>query len=122
MLARAELRTAEGDAGEARTLLEAAHTTFVSLGARPALARADVLAACLAAAHATPPTYPAGLTAREVEVLHLVAQGLTDAQVAERLFLGTRTVNQHLRNIYNKLGVSSRAAATRFVTEHGLLP
>jgi DNA-binding NarL/FixJ family response regulator len=63
---------------------------------------------------------PAGLSAREVEVLRLVAEGLTDAQVAERLYLSTRTVNQHLRSIYNKLGVSTRAAATRFAVEHGL--
>jgi class 3 adenylate cyclase len=63
---------------------------------------------------------PGGLSAREIEVLRLVAEGLTDAQVAERLFLSRRTVNQHLRSIYNKLGVSTRAAATRFAVEHGL--
>ena len=53
-------------------------------------------------------------------MLRLVAEGLTDAQVAERLFLSRRTVNQHLRSIYNKLGVSTRAAATRFAVERGL--
>jgi DNA-binding NarL/FixJ family response regulator len=55
-----------------------------------------------------------------VEVLRLVAEGLTDAQVAERLVLSPRTVSQHLRSVYNKLGVSSRAAATRFAIEHHL--
>jgi non-specific serine/threonine protein kinase len=70
---------------------------------------------------APPPSYPAGLTAREVEVLRLVAQGLTNARVAERLFLSPRTVNAHLRTIYGKIGVSSRAAATRFASEHGLV-
>src|SRR5260370_2244124 len=60
----------------------------------------------------TPPTYPAGLTAREEEVLRLVAQGLTDAQVAEHLIISPRTVNWHLTSIYSKLGVSSRTAAT----------
>jgi non-specific serine/threonine protein kinase len=70
---------------------------------------------------APPPSYPAGLTAREVEVLRLVAQGLTNARVAERLFLSPRTVNAHLRTIYGKVGVSSRAAATRFASEHGLV-
>jgi DNA-binding NarL/FixJ family response regulator len=55
-----------------------------------------------------------------VEVLRLVAQGMTDGQVADQLFLSTRTVNQHLRNIYNKLGVSTRNAATRFAIDHGL--
>jgi DNA-binding CsgD family transcriptional regulator len=67
------------------------------------------------------PRYPAGLSAREVEVLRLVAQGLTDAEVAERLFLSPRTVSQHLRSVYNKLGVSSRTVATRFAVEHGLV-
>ncbi len=58
--------------------------------------------------------YPAGLTAREVEVLRLVAQGLSDAQIAEQLVISSRTVNWHLTSIYSKLGVSSRAAATRY--------
>src|SRR6266702_735004 len=66
------------------------------------------------------PTYPAGLTAREVDVLRLVAQGLSDAQVAEKLVISPRTVNSHLTSIYNKLGVDSRAAATRFAVEHQL--
>jgi ATP/maltotriose-dependent transcriptional regulator MalT len=65
--------------------------------------------------------YPAGLTKREVEVLRLIAQGLTDAQVAERLVLSAHTVHAHLRSIYGKLGVTSRAAATRFAVEHSLL-
>ncbi len=66
------------------------------------------------------PTYPAGLTAREVDVLRLVAQGLSDAQVAEKLVISPRTVNSHLTSIYNKLGVDSRAAATRFAVKHQL--
>jgi DNA-binding CsgD family transcriptional regulator len=65
--------------------------------------------------------YPAGLSAREVEVLRLVAAGLTSAEVAERLFLSPRTVQAHLYRIYNKLGVSSRSAATRFAIEHRLV-
>ncbi|HEY6407439.1 MAG TPA: helix-turn-helix transcriptional regulator, partial [Ktedonobacteraceae bacterium] len=72
-----------------------------------------------------PPTHhashPAGLTAREVEVLRLVAQGLSDAQVAEQLIVSPRTVNWHLTSIYSKLGVNSRAAATRYAIEHHLL-
>ncbi len=67
------------------------------------------------------PTYPAGLTAREVEVLRLVAQGLTDAQVAEHLIISRRTVNWHLTSIYSKLQVSSRSAATRYAIEQHLL-
>jgi predicted ATPase/DNA-binding CsgD family transcriptional regulator len=60
------------------------------------------------------------LTKREIEILRLVAQGLMDAQVAERLVLSPRTVNAHLTSIYNKLGVNSRSAATRYAIEHGL--
>jgi predicted ATPase/DNA-binding CsgD family transcriptional regulator len=67
------------------------------------------------------PEYPAGLTPREVEVLGLVAEGLTNAQVAQRLFLSPRTVHRHLNSIYHKLGVSTRTAASRFALEHGLL-
>jgi DNA-binding NarL/FixJ family response regulator len=63
---------------------------------------------------------PAGLSKRELDVLRLVAQGLTDAEVAEQLFLARRTVNTHLTSIYTKLGVNSRSAATRYAVEHGL--
>lgn len=69
----------------------------------------------------TEATYPAGLTQREVDVLRLVAQGMTDAQVATKLVLSTRTVGTHLRSIYHKLGVSTRSASTRFAVEHHLL-
>ncbi len=65
--------------------------------------------------------FPAGLTAREVEVLRWVAMGLTDAQVAEKLVISPRTVSTHLTSIYNKLGVATRSAATRFAVEHHLV-
>jgi DNA-binding NarL/FixJ family response regulator len=68
-----------------------------------------------------PATYPDGLTAREVEVLHLVARGLTNDQVAELLVISPRTVNTHLTSIYGKIGVTSRAAATRYAIEHQLV-
>jgi predicted ATPase/DNA-binding CsgD family transcriptional regulator len=61
-----------------------------------------------------------GLTTREIEVLALVAEGLTDAEVAERLVVSIRTVHAHLRSIYRKIDVHSRSAATRFALEHGL--
>ena len=70
---------------------------------------------------AAPEPYPAGLSAREAEVLGLVATGLTNAEVAERLFLSSRTVNWHLSSIYRKLGSHSRTEAARFAIEHGLL-
>ena len=65
--------------------------------------------------------FPAGLTARELEVLRWVAMGLTDAQVAEKLVISPRTVSTHLTSIYNKLGVTTRSAATRFAVEHHLV-
>jgi predicted ATPase/DNA-binding CsgD family transcriptional regulator len=62
-----------------------------------------------------------GLTAREIEVLRLVSQGLTTPQIAERLIISSRTADAHLRSIYSKLDVSSRAAATRYAIEHKLI-
>ncbi len=62
-----------------------------------------------------------GLSPREIEVLRLVAEGLTDGQVAQRLYLSPRTVGNHLRSIYKKLGVPSRAAAARAAVEQGLI-
>ena len=78
-------------------------------------------AGAVAASLAKAPPYPARLTAREVEVLRLVAQGLTDRQVAEQLIISPRTVNTHLNSIYNKLDVDTRAAATRFAVERRLV-
>ena len=62
----------------------------------------------------------AGLTARELEVLRLVAGGLTNAQVAQALSVTSHTVNAHLTAIYGKLGVTSRAGAIRYALEHQL--
>jgi DNA-binding NarL/FixJ family response regulator len=69
----------------------------------------------------SPPAYPDGLTAREVEVLRLLAQGWTDAQIAEELVISPRTVNNHLTSIYSKIQVSSRSAATRYAIDHQLV-
>jgi predicted ATPase/DNA-binding CsgD family transcriptional regulator/tRNA A-37 threonylcarbamoyl transferase component Bud32 len=66
-------------------------------------------------------SYPNNLTTREVEVLRLIAQGWTDAQIAEHLVISLRTANKHATTIYSKIGVSSRSAATRFVIEHRLV-
>ncbi len=60
------------------------------------------------------------LSPREMDVLRLLAQGLTSAQIAEQLVIGVVTVNFHVRSIYSKLGVSSRSAATRYALEHHL--
>jgi ATP/maltotriose-dependent transcriptional regulator MalT len=67
------------------------------------------------------PALPAGLTQREVEVLRLVAGGLTNNEIAAELFLSAKTVSRHLSNIFTKIGVSSRARATAFALEHHLV-
>ncbi len=67
------------------------------------------------------PLSPNELSGREIEVLRLVAQGLTDAQIAQTLIISPRTVNAHLRSIYSKLGMTSRHAATRYAIEHRLV-
>ena len=72
----------------------------------------------------TDPSAPAGLehlTPRQIEVLRLVARGMTNNEIAEALFLSRRTVHAHLRSIFHKLGVGHRSAATRYAIQHGLL-
>src|SRR5580698_10343289 len=64
----------------------------------------------------------AGLTAREVEVLILLARGLSNRQIAERLVVTPKTAGNHVEHIYAKIGASSRAAAAMFAVQHGLLP
>ncbi len=68
----------------------------------------------------TPDQFPGGLSAREVEVLRLLAAGLPNAEIAERLFLSEHTIRAHLRRIYSKLGLTTRAEAIRFAVEHHL--
>ena len=65
---------------------------------------------------------PAGLTAREVEVLRLLARGLSNKAIAEQLVISPRTAGKHVEHIYSKIDASSRAAAGLFAMRHGLLP
>jgi DNA-binding NarL/FixJ family response regulator len=94
-------------------------------GARDGVFDADAVRAVVAAAEGAPVKtrrpLPAGLTERQVEVLRLLAQGLTNHQIAERLFVSPRTAEHHVQDIYVKIGVSSRAAAALFAMEHELL-
>lgn len=103
-----------GDHERARLELEAARTAFEHLGARrDAREAADILGI-----GAEP---PGGLSAREVEVLRLVAAGKTNRQIATAMKLSEHTISRHLQNIFTKLGVSSRAAATAFAVDRGLV-
>jgi DNA-binding NarL/FixJ family response regulator len=104
-----------GDEDAALLELGAARAAFARLGARPDLARIEALAE-LAAAFDTH-----GLTERELEVLRHLAAGETNRAIATQLVLSVRTIDRHVSNIYAKLGVSSRAAATAHAHQHGLL-
>lgn len=113
-----DTRRKSGLEEEAAGLLEQVRLICTPLHARPALAEVAARVAML-----TPRddgNLAGGLTRREVEVLRLVAEGLTDAVVGQHLFISPRTVSQHLRSVYAKLDLPSRAAATRYAVEHNL--
>lgn len=95
--------------------LDAARRVFEELEAAPALARVAELS------RQPTSTAPGGLTRREVDVLKLVATGVTNRDVAETLVISEKTVARHLSNIFGKLGISSRASATAYAYEHDLV-
>lgn len=95
--------------------LDAARTVFSRLGATPDLARVEELSRTRRSES------PGGLTNREMEVLTLVAAGRSNRQIASALVISERTVARHVSNIFTKLDVSSRAAATAFALKHGLI-
>jgi DNA-binding NarL/FixJ family response regulator len=103
-----------GDEDTATIELDAARQGFTRLGAAPELRRLDALVSVAAS-----PTDR--LTSREVQVLGLVATGRTNRAIAERLGISEKTVARHLSNIFTKLGLSSRAAATAYAYQHDLL-
>jgi ATP/maltotriose-dependent transcriptional regulator MalT len=101
-----------GDEDSAAAELTVARRTFLDLGARADLRAVDALLTT---------TYPDRLTAREVEVLRMVAAGRTNPQIATALFLSEKTVARHLSNIFGKIQVSSRTAAAAYAIEHQLV-
>jgi DNA-binding CsgD family transcriptional regulator len=104
-----------GDDDTAALELEAARTAFAELEAAPDLARVDSLA------HRGRAVETHGLTPRELQVLRLVAAGETNRAIAAELVLSERTIDRHVSNIFTKLRVSSRAGATAYAYEHGLV-
>lgn len=109
---RGQALLALDDSDAAAAEFEAARAVFLELGARSRLAELTTLTGQRTAGI---------LTAREVEVLRLVSTGLTNRAIAGRLSLSEKTVARHLSNIFGKLGLSSRAAATAYAYEHGLI-
>jgi DNA-binding NarL/FixJ family response regulator len=84
----------------------------------------DALAQALGLAAAPKPpreAWPAGLTGREVEVLRLLVRGLSNRQMAEALVISPKTAGHHVQHIYDKIGVSSRAAAVFWALEHEIV-
>ncbi|MFB7515150.1 LuxR C-terminal-related transcriptional regulator [Streptomyces sp. NPDC056144] len=108
-----------GDEEAARLELAAARTAFERLGAVPDARRATAL---LSGGKHDRNGLPGGLTAREAEVLRLVAGGGTNKEIAHSLVISEHTVSRHLNNIFAKLGVGSRAAATAYACAHDLVP
>jgi DNA-binding CsgD family transcriptional regulator len=104
-----------GDEDTAGMELEAARVVFEQLGAAPDLARVDALV------RRAPSGEPHRLTPRELQVLRLVTAGRTNKAIAAELVLSERTVDRHVSNIFTKLGVTSRAAATAYAYEHRLV-
>jgi DNA-binding CsgD family transcriptional regulator len=102
-----------GDEDAAQMELEAARATFARLGARPDLQRVEELL------HPTQAVGP--LSAREIEVLRLVAAGRTNHAIAAQLFLSERTVHRHISNIFDKLGVHSRTAAASYAIHQDIV-
>jgi ATP/maltotriose-dependent transcriptional regulator MalT len=105
-----------GDRDAAEMELDAARVMFAHLGAAPDTARVEALAAGEAPAAAVH-----GLSARELEVLRLVAAGKSNRTIAAELFISGRTVERHISNIFSKLNVSSRTAATAYAYENQLV-
>jgi len=104
-----------GDTDTAELELDAARRVFQQLGAAPEVARAEALSRMAA------PRAAGGLTAREAQVLRLVAAGKSNRAIAAELAISEHTVARHVQNIFAKLDVSSRSAATAFAFEHGLV-
>ena len=92
--------------------------------ARTGALDAEMVAAVVAATGHTVPRIerPAGLTGREAEVIGLLARGMQTKQIARALAISVKTADRHIQNVYGKIGVSTRAAATLFAVEHGLVP
>lgn len=117
----AELQLAQGEHNKAIVLLEESFAIATELGMRPLVKKASALREQAGSQPARYPSYPDGLTEREVEVLRLVAQGMTNPEIAEKLFISPRTVTTHVSNILNKTNSANRAEASTYASRHEIL-
>ena len=120
----AGLRHAQGEYESALALLEEALVISTELGMLPLKLRVTARKEEVEhkGVHLKAPTYPNGLTKREVEVLRFLAAGKTNREIASELDLSVRTVERHISNIYSKTSSGGRAEATAFAFTHGLMP
>jgi DNA-binding CsgD family transcriptional regulator/tetratricopeptide (TPR) repeat protein len=105
----------------ARTLLDEALAISTELGMRPLTERVQALQKKVAVQPAPAPTYPDGLTGREVEVLHLIALGRSNPEIGQGLFISPNTVAHHVTNILNKTNTANRTEAAAYAGQHGLI-
>ncbi len=118
LLAGVRLQEQQANLNAAQELLDQAIAILERLRAQPALAQAAALQDTLDAGEAAETGI---LSKRQLEVLRLVAEGLTDRQIADQLFISPRTVGQHTSSIFNKLGVNSRTTAAMEGARRGLI-
>ncbi len=109
------------DRAEALEHLETAIAEFREMKMQPSLERAVALQERAEAGPVRAPTYPAGLSQREVEVLRLISAGKTDREIAEELIISVRTVTTHVGNILNKTGAANRTEAAIYASQRDLV-
>jgi DNA-binding CsgD family transcriptional regulator len=119
LLSLAALRRASGEREMAEQLLAEVQAICTPLDARPALARAQSLAPRRLSSPAS--GFPDGLTAREGEVLILIAAGHSNQEIADQLWLSVRTVERHINKLYGKIDARGRADAVAYAARRGLL-
>jgi len=110
-----------GDLSKFRELVHEAGRIASELGMKPLSGKVLALRAQVEARPAASPTYPDGLTGREVEVLRLIAAGRTDREIADELFISVRTASTHVRNILNKTDSANRTEAASYAGRHNLV-
>lgn len=110
-----------GDHARATTLLEESLSISHQLGMRPLMKRVIALQEKVRSQPARRLEYPGGLTEREVEVLRLVAQGKSNPEIADELFIAVRTVTTHITSILNKTNCANRTEATAYAYRHNLV-